>query len=255
MFTNDADVQFERVSGVEPHATTLIEGLPGFGLVAAIAVELITRQLSLERHGTIRSEEFPPVASFVDGRVRDLVRVYAGENPDLMTLQSDVVLPPTSYQALSQCVLGDLAEVYERAIFLAGAPAQSPEQVGDVVGIATTEALRDDLREAGVDPAEGSGVIGGITGALVSGCHKADIPAVGLIVRANPFIPDPGAAREVIDTALEPMVDFDVDTAELSEQAEEIEHRLAQIASQFEQAVQSGEMGQQPATRGPSMYQ
>ncbi|MFB6137177.1 MAG: proteasome assembly chaperone family protein [Halobacteriaceae archaeon] len=242
--------EFEGEQSLPTASPTLIEGLPGLGLVASIAVDQITDQLGLARHGTIRSDAFPPVASFDDGRVRDAVRVYAGADPDVMTLQSDVPIPPDAVDALGECVLHDLAPEFERAIFLAGAPAESEEQIGDVVGVAGNDDLEAALRGADVEIAEGPGVIGGVTGALLAECYHADVPAAVLVVRSNPYIPDPGAARAVIEDALEPLVEFDIDTTELKEQAEEIQRQKSQIAEQLQQYQQQ----QEPDRRTP-MFQ
>ncbi len=241
-------VQYEKERELTAESPTLIEGLPGLGLVAAIAVDQITKQLDLKQHGTIVSEDFPPVTSFHDGRVRDTVRVYAGEDPDVMTLQSDVPIPPGAVKSLSRCVLEDLADEFDRAVFLAGAPAESEEQLGEVIGIATTDELEEAIVDAGITIAEGTGTIGGVTGALVNDCYHADIPAAVLVVRSNPYIPDPGAAHEVIENALEPLVDFDIDTDELLEQAEEIQRQKQQIAEQLQQYQQDD--AEQPRTAG-----
>lgn len=238
MSNDDPSVRFEKTTELAAESPTLIEGLPGLGLVASIAVDRITKQLGLELHGTIVSEDFPPVTSFHDGRVRDTVRVYAGEDPAVMTLQSDVPIPPSAVESLSQCVLNDLADEFDRAVFLAGAPAESEEQIGDVIGVATTDELEEALTGAGITLAEGTGTIGGVTGALVNDCYHADIPAVVLIVRSHPYIPDPGAARDVIEEALEPLVEFDIDTQELLEQADEIQQQKQQIAEQLQQYQQ-----------------
>lgn len=243
--------RFEQSRDLPAEAPTLIEGLPGLGMVASIAVDQITTQLDLELHGTIHAETFPPVAAFSDGRFREAVRVYAGADPDVMTLQSDIPIPPDAFTALSRCVHTDLAEEFERAIFLAGAPAEDEEQIGEVTGVATSDALASDLQEAGISLAEGSGAIGGVTGAIVANCFSDAVPAAVLIVRSNPYIPDPGAAESVIENAIEPLVAFDIDTSELREQASEIRERMQQIAQQLQQYQE--QQGQQPT--GPSMYQ
>ncbi|EMA31131.1 proteasome assembly chaperone family protein [Natronobacterium lacisalsi] len=227
---------FHRSSDLDAESPTLIEGLPGHGLVASIAVDQIVDQLGLEKYGSIRSDEFPPVASFTDGLVQDTVRVYGGTEPDIMTLQSDVPIPKSAFPDLRQCVLEELANDFSRAIFLGAAPAQSEDQQGDVVGVATTEALKAELEDAGIELAAESGAVSGVTGALVNACHQADVPAVLLLVRADPRLPDPAAARSVIETALEPLVDFDIDTTELREQAEEIQRQKQQVAQQLQQA-------------------
>lgn len=249
--TEDSATRFEQTTEPPADALTLIEGLPGLGLVASIAVDQITKQLGLAQHGTIISDNFPPVAAFDGGRVRDPIRVYIGDDPPVMTLQSDVPIPPTAVESLSQCVLNDLAGELQRAIFLAGAPAESEDEVGDVIGVATTEQLETSLSDAGIALAEGTGVIGGVTGALLADCYQNDVPAAVLIVSSNPYIPDPRAARAVIENALEPLVKFDIDTQELREQAEEIQQQKQQIAEQLQQYQQQQE--QQPQVAG--MYQ
>ncbi|MGM0716647.1 MAG: proteasome assembly chaperone family protein [Halobacteriota archaeon] len=248
--TPDSSASFEKKTELQADSPTLIEGLPGLGLVASIAVDQIAKQLELDQHGTIVSDDFPPVAAFNAGRVRDVVRVYAGEDPAVMTLQSDVPIPPTAVESLSQCVLTELADEFERAVFLAGAPAESEDEIGDVVGVATTDQLEAALTDAGIALADGSGVVGGVTGALLADCYHNDVPATVLIVRSHPYIPDPGAARAVIENALEPLVDFDIDTQELLDQAEEIQQQKQRIAEQLQQYQQQQE--QEPRV---GMYQ
>lgn len=253
MTRDSTSTRFEKSTDAPAASPTLIEGLPGLGMVASIAVDQITRQLDLTRHGSILSDDFPPVAAFDDGRVRDAVRVYAGEDPPVMTLQSDIAIPPAAIDSVSECILSDLAAEFERAVFLAGAPAETEAEVGDIVGVATTDDLEAELTDAGITLAEGSGVIGGVTGGLLADCHHQNTPAVALVVHANPYIPDPGAARAVIEEALEPFVAFDIDTQELQEQADQIQRQKQQLAEQLQQYQQQQEQRQQP--QGPSMYQ
>lgn len=243
---------FEQVTEVETEAPTLIEGLPGHGLVASIAVDQITEQLGLEHYGSVTSDGFPPVVTFEDGLVHDLVRVYAGTDPNVMTLKSDLALPPSSFKPLTECVLGELADDFQQAVFLAGAPAESEEQLGRIRGVATTDELREHLEAADVEVAQEHGVVGGVTGALMRACYQAEVPATLLIVRSHPRIPDPGAARSVIENAIEPLVDFDIDTSALEEQAEQIQQQMQQIARQYEHMLQQ-EDTPEPATQG--MYQ
>ena len=245
---------FETVTEIESAPPTLIEGLPGHGLVASIAVDQITTQLGLTHHGNIYDESFPSVVTFESGMVRDPVRVYAGSDPAVMTLQSDLALPPRTFAPLADCVLSELAETFDRAIFLAGAPAQNEGERGKVTGVATTESIRGELEAAGIELAAEPGLVGGVTGALVQACYHEDVPAAVLIVKAHPYLPDPGAAQMVIEEALEPLVDFDIDTEELEKQADQIQHRMQQIAAQYQQMVEE-ESGGRSETGMPGMYQ
>lgn len=252
---NDVSVTFDRLTDVATDAPTLIEGFPGFGLVAAIAVEQITTQLGLEHHGNIVSDGFPQILSYRDGHAQDVTRVYAGRDIDVMTLQSDLAPPPGSFESLSRCVREDLASEFERAIFLAGAPARSEDEVGNVEAITTTPALDAELRECDIELAEGAGLVGGVTGALASDCYHTGIPAAVLVVRADPYFPDPGAAQAVIENALEPLVDFDIDTSELEEQSDQIRQQMEQVAERYRQMMEGSPQGPQSETAQLSMYQ
>ena len=172
-----------------------------------------------------------------------------------MTLQSDLALPPQAFNPLSQCVLDELSEEFGQAIFLAGAPAEEDSERGSVAGVATTEQMRENLQEAGIELATEPGLVGGVTGALVQACFHADVPASVLIVKSHPYLPDPGAAQSVIEDALEPLVDFDIDTTELEQQADSIRRRMAQIAEQYQQMVQEQQQSARSDSGMPGMYQ
>jgi hypothetical protein len=135
--------------------------------------------------------------------------------------------------------LDEYASACVRATFLAAAPAQSEDQLGEVIGVGTSEAMTDQLVDAGVDLAPDTGVVGGVTGTLVNACYQADVPAILLLVRADPNLPDPAAARTVIDTALEPLVDFEIDTEPLEQEAERIKAKKAQIAQELQSAQEA----------------
>lgn len=242
----------ERLDDQELSDHTLIEGMPGHGLVAAIAVDQITKQLQLDQYGNIYSQSFPPVVTFEKGIVQDLVRVYFSDSPPIMTLESDLALPPKAFEPLSTCMLEELADSINKAIFLAGAPAETEDDLGTVRGIGTTPAMIRELEAVNIPIAQEHGVVGGITGAMVRACYRANVPAMLLIVYAHPHIPDPGAARSVIEKALEPLVDFEIDTTDLKNRAAEIQEQMHRIAKQFEELDRDGHH-REPRTMG--MYQ
>lgn len=235
-FAMNTETTVHGLTDLDLAESTLIEGFPGHGLVASITVDEINDQLGLEPSGSIRSTAFPPAASFTNGVIQDPIRVYAGSKPPVVTLLSDLPVPEEAFSELSQCVLKELATEVRRAIFVAGAPTQSNGQRETVTGIGTTERLRDELADAGIDIQETGGLVSGVTGALVSACYQADVPAVMLLVPVDPRLPDPKAAHEVIENALEPFVEFDIDTSNLLQKAEEIQQQKQQIADQLQQA-------------------
>lgn len=237
----DADARFERRTEAIGELPTLIVGMPENGVVGSIAVDQITEQLDLEHTGHIVSETFPPVATFGDGWVRDIVRVYAGTDPNVVIPHCDIALPPYANADLAACVVHDLATDFDRAIVLAGVPAQSEEQVGEVTGLVTSEDAANELRDIDVPLDTNVGFLGGASGAVLNECYHANIPTIALIVKAHPYLPDPEAARAVIKEALEPLVNFDINTQALEEKADEIRTQMEQIANHYEQLMESYE--------------
>ena len=248
----DADARFERRTEITGELPTLIVGMPENGVVGSIAVNHITEQLELENKGHIVSETFPPIATFGNGRVRDLVRVYAGTDPNVVIPHCDLALPPDANADLAACVVHDLAADFDRAIVLAAVPAQTEEQVGEVTGVVTSEEASNELQAVGVPLDPSVGYIGGASGAVLNECYHANIPTIALIVKAHPYLPDPEAAQAIIEDALEPLVDFDIDTQGLEEQADDIRRQMEQIADHYEQLMEGHESH---APEGPSMYQ
>lgn len=245
-----ATCSFHREAEPQSTAPTLIEGLPGHGLVATIAVGQINDQLGLQRYGGIRSTNVPPVLSFRDGRVQDTVRVYSGSDPDILTLEGDIMLPGEAYREFSECVLRDLADEISGGVFLAASPAESEDQHGEVIGVATDDSVAADLEDAGITLAEGDGLVGGITGALVDECYQRAVPAALILVRADPHLPDPAAAKIVIDRAIEPLIGVEVATDELTEKANQIQKRKEQIAAHVRASGES-----EPSAQATQMYQ
>lgn len=251
----DEQCEFERLTDLGDTRPTLVVGLPGLGMVGSIAADQVARQLGLDHYGNVRSEAFPPVASFQDGRIREAVRVHARRDPDVMTLRSGVPIPPKGARPLAQCVLEDLAEDLERVIVIVGTQAHSEEDQDSVNGMATTEALHDELRKAGIEVDQGEGLVGGPGGALLAACYRENVPGIGLVVETHPQLPDPGAARALIEEALEPLVDFDLDTSELKERDEEIKRQLERLARHYRETTGEGEGGSDSSEPSVSMYQ
>ena len=247
----DSSARFERRAESVAESPTLIVGMPENGVVGSIAINQITEQLNLELEGNVVSESFPPGTTFGEGRVRDLVRVYASGDPSVVIPHCDIALPAYAGADLAACVVNDLAAEFERAIVLAGVPAQTEEQVGEVTGVVTSEEAEKDVRAAGIPLEPNVGFIGGTSGAIVNECYHANVPTIALVVKAHPYLPDPEAAQAVIEKALEPLVDFDVETRELEEQADDIRRQMEQVAQHYERLRE----GLDPNGMDDAMYQ
>ena len=217
-------------------APTLVEGLPGVGLVGKIAADHLVDAYDMVHYGTAHCEGLPEIAVYSEGdpTVRGPGRLYADAERDLLVLQSDAPVSPAAADQFASCLVSWFESHAVTPIFLSGMAAET-EGVPSVYGIATGEG-GELLDEAGIDPPTESGAVTGPTGALVHEAQRVGLDGVGLVVEADPQFPDPEAARALLTTAIGPLGSFEVDTEALVEQAEEIGQAKERLARQMGEA-------------------
>ncbi|PSP89808.1 3-isopropylmalate dehydratase [Halobacteriales archaeon QS_4_69_34] len=226
----------ETRTEIEFDSPTLIEGLPGVGLVGKIVADHLVDTFGMDYHAAVRCEGVPEVATYRGGRsaLRPPVRLHADAERDLLVLQSDIPVSPSAASEFATCVTGWLADHDATPVYLSGMPAEK-EGTPEVYGVATGggEALLD---EAGIVPPHEAGAVSGPTGALLAQADAEALDGVGLIAEASPQFPDPEAARAVITGGVEPLTGIEVGTDELVEQAEEISDAREQLAKRMQGA-------------------
>jgi len=212
---------------------TLVEGLPGVGLVGKIAADHLVDSYGMAHYGSLYCDGLPEIGVYAEGdpTVRAPVRLYADEARDLLVLQSDAPVSPSAADEFAACLIGWLADNDVTPVYLSGMAAEK-EGVPAVYGIATGDGAAM-LDEAGIDPPTENGAITGPTGALVHETQRRGITSVGLVVEADKQFPDPEAARALLQTAIGPLGAFEVDTGALVEQAEEIQNAKQRLAEQM----------------------
>jgi len=232
--------------GIDLSEPTLVEGLPGVGLVGKIATDHLIDAFEMDHYASVYCEGIPSVGVYHAGEraVRAPVRVYADAERNLLALQSDVPVSAESAGDFASCVIGWLDAEDVTPVFLSGRPAERDESeiLGEangappVNGVATGDGgeLLDDID---VDPPTESGAVSGPTGALLHHAAREGLTAVGLIVESDPNFPDPGAARTLLEVGLEPLVGVDVAVDVLVDRATEISKQKQQLAQRMQQAA------------------
>ncbi|WP_327052364.1 proteasome assembly chaperone family protein [Halomicrococcus gelatinilyticus] len=238
---------------VQLDAPTVVEGLPGLGLVGKIATDHLVDTFDMTYYAGFDCEGLPRISVYSgdDRTLRPPVRLYADEQRDLVALVSDVPVSAEAAPQFASCTVQWMQDNDATPLFLSGLPHQKEaDQVPELYGVATGEGgdLLDD-QDVGVPPE--AGAIGGPTGALLNRAARDDLDAVGLIVQSDPQFPDPEAARALIKNGIAPVGGFDVDTDELVERAEEIREQKERLAQRMQQ-VETKESSQAQPLR---MYQ
>jgi uncharacterized protein len=220
----------------------LIEGFPGIGLVGNIASQYIVNELKMTYLGAMSSRYFPPLAVLLGGVVNMPVRIYEDAAKGLVILTADIpVHPLASYEIGKEIVSFAQSLGALEMVCLAGITVMGEEH--RVFGAVSRQDLLDKIK----DKAEifEMGTITGITGSIMNECRIKNLPAICLLGETASTEPDPRAAIATIET-LNKIYDLGISTAKLSEQTEQIEVQMAQLAQQMKGASPEEQLSQMP---------
>ena len=237
-----------RAEDVELDEPTMVEGLPGVGLVGKLATDHLVEQFDMTYLASVDCEGLPQISVYEeDSRdVRPPVRLYADEQNDLLALQSDVPVSASAATEFAACVTDWLADREATPIYMSGLPHQKqPDEVPSLYGVASGTA-GELLDEVDVETPDERGAISGPTGALLSEAADRDLDALGLIVQSDPQFPDPEAAHILIEQGIEPLAGIQVDTDDLVDRAEEISEQKEQLAQRMQEAESDESSQAQP---------
>lgn len=215
---------------------TLVEGLPGVGLVGKITADHLVETFEMTHYASCHCDGLPEIAIYHenDPEITGAVRLYADSERDLLVLQSDVPVSPNAAEEFAGCLTGWIREKDALPLYLSGR-GTDPDDEHATYGVATGEGGAI-LSAHDIEPPDERGAISGPTGALLYEASRQDLDSLGLIVEASARFPDPAAATALIETAIEPITGLSVETESLLEQAEEIRATRHQLARRMQQA-------------------
>ncbi len=216
----------------------LIGGFPGLGLVGKIAARHLVKQLKAERFAYLYSPHFP---YFVHVNKKGSVRLLRGTfyfwknkngKNDFIFFTGDSQAQTIEGQyEISDRIL-DFAKKYNvKLIVTIGGYRMEPKDKPKVIAAATSsELLNNALRAKAVISTMESPIVG--TAGLILGLARfKKIGALCLLGETRGYLPDPKAAKSVLEI-LRAMFSLDVDLTGLDEEiakAENIVSRLQKI--------------------------
>lgn len=221
----------------------LLEGLPGVGLVAKIAADHIIEQLDMDLYAEVYGRDLPHIAVFEEDErgIKPAMRMYVSAEHDLIVLKSEATVSAQAGEFVHDFV-DWMGEQDITPIFQLGLPSERDEDDPELFG-AGLGAGGDALDDAEIDTPPLGGGIAGPTGGLIYAAMEKDLDCIALTVQSHPWLPDPTAARVLIDSGIEKIVDFDIGTDQLTEAADQIREQEQQLAEMVKEA-QRGETSQ-----------
>jgi uncharacterized protein (TIGR00162 family) len=221
----------------QPNNPVLIEGLPGLGLVGKIALRYLIKQLKAKKVAYLYSPHFP---YFVLVNKKGNVRLLRGafyyyQNPKgndiiLFTGDSQSQTIEGQYEIADRML--DFSEKYGvKTIATIGGYRMEPKEKPKVFIAATNQDILHRALDAGATlSASGSPIVG--TAGLILGLSKfKKIEALCLLGETRGYLPDPLAAKSVLEV-LRTTFNFDLDLKCLDEEiakAETMVTKLQQI--------------------------
>lgn len=230
---------------VELDEPTMVEGLPGVGLVGKIATDHLIASLDMVHHANLHCDSIPPVAMYEEdaGELQTPVRLYAAPEEDLLALRSDVPVSPAAARAFADCLDEHLDGNAAFPVYLSGIPREAVDEVPSLYGVGVSEGV-DRVADAGIDEPTEAGIVSGPTGALLNHAIESESSAAGLVVETDPRFPDPGSARVLIKQGIEPLAGIEVSVENLVERADEIQDARERLAKRMQEADEESTQAQ-----------
>jgi len=228
----------QEVSSKSP---VILAGFPGIGLVGNIVATQISSELKMTQIGTIESRLFPPITVLFDGLTHAPVRIYEDPQNNFIVVLSDILIHPMIAYDIGKAVIGWAQSLDAKLnIPIAGIATMREERTVYAAATGAEQlSLVKDKTETLV-----TGSISGIAGSIMNESHINKLPALCLLGETQGPTPDPRAAARVIDVVSN-VLNVNISTQKLVEEADQIETELHKLAEQVQGAEQA-------ETKGPT---
>ncbi|MBW2968610.1 PAC2 family protein [Candidatus Woesearchaeota archaeon] len=214
----------------KPKGATIIEGFPGYGLVATITTGFLLDHLKCEKIGNYYFEDAMPTLAIHKCELVDPIGIYYNKKYNLVIVHAVTSVAGMEWQAAN--LILDLSKKIsaKEIISIEGVGSQTK---GDPKTFYFTakETLKKKVEKIGYS-CIGEGIIVGVTGALLL---KKNLPHMCIFAETHMKLPDSKAAAKVVE-AIDKYLKLKVDYKPLLKQAEEFEKQLTSLLNQAQKA-------------------
>jgi len=235
--SENPEVEVVSVNELDLKEPLLVAGFVGAGLVGSIAADHIITQLKMEEVACVKSKYLPPVAIFVEEKLRHPFRIHASKKDNICVIICEVPLKEEGLYSISSVIL-DWAEKLgsKELLVLEGVPVRGLPTERKPLCV-TESGKCESFRDHGIETLK-KGVIVGIAGAMLSECLARKISGTAILTPAMATLPDPEGAATLIE-ALNKSQGLRIDTSKLIAGANEIREKLKELAENYEKTTGS----------------
>jgi len=229
------DTYIKEFKQIELNNPILVEGLPGLGLVGKIAIRYLIKKLNAEKFAHLYSPHFP---YFVLVNKKGNVRLLRGafyfwknkNGPNdliLFTGDSQSQTIEGQYEIADRML--DFSQKYNvKTIVTIGGYRMEAKDKPNVFVAATAQELLDRALDAGAAVSSSGSPIVGTAGLILGLARFKKISALCLLGETRGYLPDPLAARSVLEV-LKSAFNFEVDLTGLNEEIAKAETMVTRL--------------------------
>lgn len=226
----DMDKEFDVENPV------FIEGLAGIGHIGKTTVAYLADHLEATKVGELYSHHFPPYTIVKDNKTVELLKndIYQLEREDAR----DIVLiegnaqasTPEGHYEVAEKIMELVDEVNASEIITVGGYGTGDVvEEPDVFGAVTTEKVRKEYEDLGIEFDHEVGQIVGASGLILGLGHEREYPGICLLGETPGFLLSDPNATEAVLKAIEKILDLDLDYEELDEKVKESQEVLKKL--------------------------
>lgn len=214
----------------KPKGVTIIEGFPGYGLVATITTGFLLDHLKCEKIGSYHFKQAMPTLAIHQCKLVDPIGIYYNKQYNLVIVHAVTSVVGVEWQAAE--LIADLYKQLQakEVISIEGVGSQTPGEP-KAFWFTRNPALVKKIEKTGYT-CIGEGIIVGVTSALLL---KETLPHICIFAETHMKLPDSKAAAKVIE-ALDKYLGLKVDYKPLLKQAEDFEKQLKGLLEQASKA-------------------
>lgn len=257
MSTADSKTSIKPVSrnqNIRLNDAVLLAGFPGPGLVGSMSASYIIEQQKMHQIAYVDSDFITPGVIYIGGRLRHPFRIYANNDGTACVLVCDAPVILSGVRPLLGSVVKWAKESGVREIIaLEGMPVQAVQESERRPLVLSSDGTSDDhrylshVRDGKQEPTRyPPAFIAGISGGLLAACLSSGIPCTGVLIPAQPGIPDPEGAAILIEAANKLAHNpFKINVQELRSEAAELKRQMQELINsvQKQQEAQPGGLG------------
>lgn len=226
----DMDEDFEVENPV------FIEGLAGIGHIGKTTVDYLADHLDAQKVGELYSHHFPPYTIVKDNKTVDLLKndiyqLQRDDGRDLVLIEGNAqASTPEGHYEVAEKIMELVEEVNASEIITVGGYGTGDViEDPDVFGAVTTDEVREEYEDHGIEFDHDVGQIVGASGLILGLGHEKEYPGICLLGETPGFLLSDPKATEAVLQAIESILDLDLDYTELDEKVKESQEVLKKL--------------------------